>query len=72
MTGSTQLDYGAGLLACGLADVGADTAQLTLGLDGEVVIVLRKGEDIVRLGRVPRGSAFVRWTTPACQRAKAG
>ena len=63
MTESAQLDYGAGLLACGLAEVGADNAQLTVGNTGEVMIVLRNGPEIVRIGKVPRGSSFVRWQT---------
>jgi hypothetical protein len=62
---SAQLNYGAGLLACTLADAGADNAQLTLEAAGEVLIVLRKGSEILRMGRVPAGSAFVRWTMPA-------
>jgi hypothetical protein len=62
---SAQLNYGAGLLACTLADAGADNAQFTLEEAGEVLIVLRKGSKILRMGRVPAGSAFVRWTQPA-------
>jgi len=61
---SAQLNYGAGLLACALADAGADNAELTLE-KGEVLIVLRKGSEILRMGRVPAGSAFVRWAKPA-------
>jgi hypothetical protein len=62
---SAQLNYGAGLLACALADAGADNAELTLEKAGEVLIVLRKGSEILRMGRVPAGSAFVRWAQPA-------
>jgi hypothetical protein len=62
---SAQLNYGAGLLASTLAEAGADNAQLTLEEAGEVLIVLRKGSEILRMGRVPAGSAFVRWTKPA-------
>ena len=61
---SAQLNYGAGLLACALADAGADNAELTLE-KGEVLIVLRKGSEILRMGRVPAGSAFVRWAKRA-------
>ena len=64
MSESAQLNYGAGLLACTLAEAGADSAQLTLERAGEVLIILRKGTDIVRMGRVPPGSSFVRWTKP--------
>jgi hypothetical protein len=62
---SAQLTHGAGLLACALADAGADNAQLTLAQEGEVVIVLRKGSQILRKGRVPAGSSFVRWQNPS-------
>jgi hypothetical protein len=62
---SAQLTHGAGLLACALADAGADNALLTLAHEGEVVIVLRKGSQVLRMGRVPAGSSFVRWTKPA-------
>ena len=65
MSESAQLNYGAGLLACALAEAGADNAQLTLEQAGEVVIILRKGGEIVRTGRVPPGSSFVRWAKPA-------
>ena len=65
MSESAQLNYGAGLLACALAEAGADTAQLTLEQAGEVLIILRKGGEIVRTGRVPPGSSFVRWAKPA-------
>jgi hypothetical protein len=62
---SAQLNYGAGLLACTLADAGADNVQLTLEGAGEVQIILRKGSEILRIGRVPAGSSFVRWAKPA-------
>jgi hypothetical protein len=64
MSESAQLNYGAGLLACTLAEAGADNAQLTLEQAGEVLIILRKGGEIVRTGRVPPGSSFVRWAKP--------
>jgi hypothetical protein len=65
MSESAQLNYGAGLFACTLAEAGADNAQLTLEQAGEVLIILRKGGEIVRTGRVPAGSSFVRWAKPA-------
>jgi len=65
MSECTQLSFGAGLFACALAEAGADSAQLTLEKAGEVLIILRKGSDIVRMGRVPPGSSFVRWSKPA-------
>jgi hypothetical protein len=65
MSESAQLNYGAGLFACTLAEAGADNAQLTLEQAGEVLIILRKGGEIVRTGRVPPGSSFVRWAKPA-------
>ena len=64
MTESVQLDYGAGLLAYALPEAGADNAQLTVGKAGEVLIVVRKGSEIVKAGTVPQNSSFVRWTNP--------
>jgi hypothetical protein len=58
---NTPLEYGAGLLAYGLAQADADHVQLKVGRTGEVVITIRRGGKIVRTGRVPRNSSMVRW-----------
>jgi hypothetical protein len=64
MTVNTPLEYGAGLLAYGLAQAVFDDAQLKVGKRGDVVITIRRRGKIVRTGRVPRNSSMVRWAQP--------
>jgi len=64
MTLNTPLEYGAGLLAYGLAQADVDHVQLKVGQSGDVVITIRRGGKIVRTGRVPRNSSMVRWAKP--------
>lgn len=65
MTVNTLLEYGAGLLAYGLAQADdVDEAQLKVGKTGDVVITIHQAGEIVRTGRVPRNSSMVRWAKP--------